>query len=133
MEIAKNDTIPPVVIGVSTSSPTTLREATRQFESLFISQLMKSMRATVPESQLMGVDGGQQLFREMLDQELANRVAEAGGIGIGEMLYRQLAPSQPGKVSEGTRMGPSVIAASHPDETRRSSIREAGRSQNHED
>jgi len=90
---------------------TTLREATQQFESLFISQLMKSMRDTVPQSHLMSAGGGQQLFREMLDQELAGQVAHSGGIGIGEMLYQQLSPAAPAKVTQDARVeagGPAV-------------------------
>ena len=72
------------------SQPRSLREATQEFESLFVAQLMQSMRGTVPESGLMGNGSGQQIFRQMLDQELSRQVAFSGGFGIGEMLYRQL-------------------------------------------
>jgi Rod binding domain-containing protein len=71
-------------------TPGTLREAAQEFESLFIAQMMKSMRGTVPQSGLMGSDSGQGIFREMLDQELSRQVAFAGGFGIGDMLYQQL-------------------------------------------
>jgi flagellar protein FlgJ len=90
MDIAKIGSVQPVTGGTGGCPSQSLRDATQQFETLFISQLMKSMRGTVPQSGLMGSGGGQQLFREMLDQELAGRVAQAGGIGIGEMLYQQL-------------------------------------------
>ena len=94
MEIAKNSSIQTALGALAGNSAPTLREATQQFESLFITQLMKAMRGTVPESKLMGSGNGQQLFREMLDQELAGRVAQSGGLGIGEMLYQQLAPKE---------------------------------------
>lgn len=68
----------------------TLREATQQFESIFIAQIMKTMRGTVPESELMGSDSGQGIFRDMLDQEYSRQIAFAGGFGIGDMLYQQL-------------------------------------------
>jgi peptidoglycan hydrolase FlgJ len=71
-------------------TPGTLREAAQEFESLFIAQMMKSMRGTVPQSGLMGSDSGQGIFREMLDQELSRQIAFAGGFGIGDMLYQQL-------------------------------------------
>jgi Rod binding domain-containing protein len=71
--------------------PRTLREATREFESLFIAEMMKEMRATVPESGLLGSSSGQGVFREMLDQELSRRIAGGGGFGIGDLLYQQLA------------------------------------------
>jgi len=74
----------------SASMPRTLREAAQEFESLFIAQVMKTMRGTVAQSGLMGSDSGQGIFREMLDQELSRQIAFAGGFGIGDMLYQQL-------------------------------------------
>ncbi len=74
----------------SASTPRTLREAAQEFESLFIAQVMKTMRGTVAQSGLMGSDSGQGIFREMLDQELSRQIAFAGGFGIGDMLYQQL-------------------------------------------
>jgi peptidoglycan hydrolase FlgJ len=72
------------------SAPGALRQATQEFESLFIAQMMKTMRGTVPQSGLMGSDSGQGIFREMLDQELSRQIAFAGGFGIGDILYQQL-------------------------------------------
>jgi peptidoglycan hydrolase FlgJ len=82
------------------SAPRDLREATGEFESLFITQIMQAMRATVPESGLMGDGGGQRVFREMLDQELSRHIAHAGGLGIGEILYRQLTEGQTSPTDE---------------------------------
>jgi peptidoglycan hydrolase FlgJ len=73
------------------SSHARLRELTQEFESLFVSQVMQSMRRTVPESRLIDHNSGQHLFQDMLDQELSRRIADAGGFGLGEILYRQLA------------------------------------------
>jgi flagellar protein FlgJ len=90
MENAKIGSRRPSIDMAAGKSPESLREATQQMESLFITQLMKSMRGTVPASHLLSSGKGEQLFREMLDQELAGRVAQSGGFGIGEMLYQQL-------------------------------------------
>jgi flagellar protein FlgJ len=68
----------------------TLREATQEFESLYVTQILQAMRRTVPESGLMAASSGQRLFREMLDEEFAREIAHSGGLGIGEMLYHQL-------------------------------------------
>jgi flagellar protein FlgJ len=69
--------------------PPTLREVTQEFESLLVSRMLQAMRRTVPEGGLIGA-GGEQLFRSLLDEELAQQVASAGGFGLGAMLYRQL-------------------------------------------
>jgi Rod binding domain-containing protein len=82
--------IPTVSSQRDPGTPGTLREATQEFESLFIAQLMKSMRGSVPQSKLMGSDSGPGMFREMLDQELSRQIAFAGGFGIGDILYQQL-------------------------------------------
>ena len=73
------------------SSRARLRELTQEFESLFVSQVMQSMRRTVPESRLIDHSSGQHLFQDMLDQELSKRIADSGGFGLGDLLYRQLA------------------------------------------
>jgi len=133
MEIAKIGSSPPMIGGAEGSRPTTLREAAQQFESLFVSQLMKSMRATVPKSQLFGSGSGESMFREMLDQEFAGRVAESGGIGIGEMLYRQLSSNQKQAPDHGALTTHAGIAASRPNDARMQPTHKVNRSQNHED
>lgn len=75
-------------------APHSLRQATQEFESIFIAQMMKEMRSTVPHSELLGSDSEQGMFREMLDQELSRRIAGTGGFGIGDLLYQQLAAQQ---------------------------------------
>lgn len=68
-----------------------LRQAAADFESLFINQMFQAMRRSVPQSKLFGGSSGETLFREMLDAQWASNLANAGGLGIGELLYRQLA------------------------------------------
>ena len=133
MGIAKIGTTQPVFDRAAAGNVPTLREATQQFESLFVSQLMKSMRDTVPESRLMGSGSGQQLFREMLDQELAGRVAQSGGIGIGEMLYQQLSPGSAGRTKSESGAVSIGLAARSETGARPDSATQARRNKNHED
>lgn len=70
---------------------TKLREATQQFEGLFLNQMLEAMRRTAPKGGILPANSGEQMFRQMFDQEIAQRMAQGGGIGIGEMLYRQFA------------------------------------------
>ena len=50
-------------------SPEAIREAAKAFEAVFINQLMKSMRKTLPEDGLLGKGFANQVFNGMLDQE----------------------------------------------------------------
>jgi Rod binding domain-containing protein len=71
-----------------------LREACSEFEALFINLLLKELRATVGKSGLM--DGGQaeEIYTGMMDTEMARDLAAKGGIGLADILYRQLDPTR---------------------------------------
>ena len=73
---------------------TKLREATQQFEGLFLTQMLEAMRRTAPKGGILPASSGEQMFRQMFDQEIAQRMAQSGGVGIGEMLYQQFEPPQ---------------------------------------
>jgi flagellar protein FlgJ len=66
-----------------------LDEVARQFESLFVQQMLKSMRQASLGEGLM--DSDQSLFyRDMYDQQLSVHLAESGGMGLAEVIKRQL-------------------------------------------
>ncbi len=64
------------------------REAAKQFESLFMTELMKSMRASTEASGLMD-NAGTKLGTEMLDAQLAAKTAGRPG-GLSEVIEKQL-------------------------------------------
>ena len=74
-----------------------LRAACAEMESLFLSHLLKEMRATVEKSGF--IDGGQaeELFTSLLDVEISKKMAAAGGIGLSAILLEQLGGKAPGK------------------------------------
>jgi flagellar protein FlgJ len=63
------------------------REAAKQFEALFMNELVKSMRASVPTGDLD--NAGSQLGTEMLDQQWANQLTGMKG-GLSEAILKQL-------------------------------------------
>lgn len=66
-----------------------LKKTCKDMESLFLNMMLGAMRKTVPENTLHNSQG-EKIMRSLLDQELANSMAGAGGIGIGSMLYKEL-------------------------------------------
>ncbi len=70
-----------------------LREATKGFESIFLQKLWQQMRATVPKEGYLH-SKEEDHYVSMFDKELCDKLADAGGIGLGEMLYKQLKKSQ---------------------------------------
>lgn len=67
-----------------------LREAASEFESLFINQMLKSMRETITKSELFHGGNAEEIYTSMLDAELSKNMARSGGIGLADMLLRQL-------------------------------------------
>ncbi len=67
-----------------------LRAACAEMESLFISHLIKEMRATVEKSGF--IDGGQaeEIFTSLLDVEMSKKMSASGGIGLSAILLEQL-------------------------------------------
>ena len=67
-----------------------LREACQGFVAMFLDIVFKEMRNTVPENTLFGESQGEKIWHSMLDTELMNNVAKAGGVGIADMMYDNL-------------------------------------------
>jgi Rod binding domain-containing protein len=73
-------------------------KAAKEFEAILINTLMKSMRNTVPKSELGEGGFGNGIMESMFDEELSRHIAAKGNLGFGEMLYRNLLD----RVSDGT-------------------------------
>lgn len=67
-----------------------LREACAGFEAIMLKQILTLARQSVPEGGLLSGGYGEEIFRSMHDDQLARKMAGSGGLGFGEMLYRQL-------------------------------------------
>ena len=67
-----------------------LKKACSEFETLFISYLLKSMRGTIPKSGF--IDGGksEEFFTSLLDREIAKNASLNKGIGLSSLILRQL-------------------------------------------
>jgi flagellar protein FlgJ len=64
-------------------------QVAKQFESLFIAQMLKSMRAASGGNGLL--DSNKSLFyRDMYDQQVATEMAKSRGVGMAAVIERQL-------------------------------------------
>jgi len=66
-----------------------------ELEGVFLNQLFKAMRASVPQDGLIEANPGQELFTSLLDERLASQAAERMKGGLGDALYRQMARRLP--------------------------------------
>ena len=74
-------------------------EVSRQFEALFVNMLLKSMRKATQRSELFNSEAAKS-FESMFDQEIANKVSYADGIGLADTIKRQLFPNNSQKLSK---------------------------------
>ena len=111
-----------------------VREAARQFEALFMNELMKSMRAAVPDSGMLD-NAGSNLGNDMLDQQYANQLTGMKG-GLSEAIMRQLERQMgltPGPIPvTGSANNTPELLAAKPTPTRLPQIGAAGFVQQHD-
>jgi peptidoglycan hydrolase FlgJ len=74
----------------ATADEQRLRAATKQLEGVFVQQLFKAMRETVPKDGFTDGGAGEDIFTGLMDEKIATTVPEHWDRGIGESLYRQL-------------------------------------------
>ena len=67
-----------------------LQAACQDMESLFLSYLLKEMRATVNKSGFISGGKAEEIFTSLLDVELSKKMSSAGGIGLSPILLKQL-------------------------------------------
>ncbi|MCG8530166.1 MAG: peptidoglycan DD-metalloendopeptidase family protein [Desulfovibrionales bacterium] len=66
-----------------------LREAVEGFEAIFIQKMWQQMRKSVPKSGMFK-SRDEKMWQSMYDQELSIKMSRSGGVGLSDMLYRQL-------------------------------------------
>ena len=67
-----------------------LRQSTREFEAIFVNEMFKAMRKTIPEGGLIEKDTSTEMYQEMIDMEIARSHSEGDGIGLGKAMFDQL-------------------------------------------
>lgn len=73
-----------------------LRESAKALEGLFVQQLFKAMRETVPQQEgIVSGGAGEDIFTSLMDQHLAAETPSQWAGGLGEALYRQLRGALP--------------------------------------
>jgi murein DD-endopeptidase MepM/ murein hydrolase activator NlpD len=66
------------------------REVAHEFEAMLLAQMISAMRKTVPESSLLGSSPHRQVLDGVFDMEMARALSADQGLGLSEVLTRQL-------------------------------------------
>lgn len=77
-----------------TKDDTKLKEACKEFEAYFVNYIFKQMQNSVysinKDGGIIKRNQGEEMFTEMLNEKYSAVAAEQGGIGLGNMMYKQL-------------------------------------------
>ncbi|RME18588.1 MAG: hypothetical protein D6797_00070 [Bdellovibrio sp.] len=65
-----------------------LRKASQMYEEQFLREMVRAMRKTVNRAHAPSM--AEKIFEQKLDEKYVEQWGERGGIGLGEMIYRQL-------------------------------------------
>jgi flagellar protein FlgJ len=81
-------------VAADQNDPAVLREVAGQFEALFVQTILKNMREASLGDPLMGDSNQFEMYQGMMDQQLALEMSSGRGIGLADMLVRQLGGSE---------------------------------------
>jgi Rod binding domain-containing protein len=67
-----------------------IRKTAKQLEGVFVLQMLKAMRETVPKGGIVDASDGEQTFTSMLDQKVAEKIPSQWKHGLTDALTKQL-------------------------------------------
>ena len=70
--------------------PEKVKEQAQEFEAIFIQQMYKEMRKTIPNDGLIQRGNADDMYTQLQDLEAARITAKQGGIGLADMMMKQL-------------------------------------------
>ena len=74
----------------SGDDPQRLREVAAEFETLFVKQVVDSMRATLnPDNHLVDTGMAGEIFQDMLYDEYSATLAKTGGFGLADLIVNR--------------------------------------------
>ncbi len=81
----------PIGVPQQTKTPDQkLHEVSELYEKHFLGEMMKAMRSTVHEGGFVQSNQAEKIFREQLDQEYVDKWGAQGGIGLADLIYKQM-------------------------------------------
>jgi flagellar protein FlgJ len=90
-------------VAAGQNDPAALREVASQFEALFLQSMLKNMREASLGDPIFGNSDQHEMYQEMMDQQLAVEMASGKGIGLADMLVRQLGGQEASKLTSTTK------------------------------
>lgn len=75
---------------MASRNPNKIEEAAKEFESVFISQMLSHMFSGVEVDPLFGGGHAEEMYRSLLVDEYGKVISQAGGIGLADHVKQEL-------------------------------------------
>jgi Rod binding domain-containing protein len=69
-------------------------KAARDFEAVFVGQMLEQKWSNVPTDELGGGGSGEKVFRSLMIQSVGQQIANNGGIGLAASVKREMIAMQ---------------------------------------
>jgi len=99
--------------GAARNDPAAVRQVAQQFESLFARMMIKSMRDAIGKDPIFGSDQAQ-TYQGMYDDQLSLELTKGKGLGLADMLVRQLQQAGASAKAAASGSGASTSASGAP-------------------
>lgn len=67
-----------------------LKDACNEFEAIYINEMLKTARKTIPDDGLFQKDNATKMYEEMMDMERARSMSQNSSLGIASAMYEQM-------------------------------------------
>ncbi len=67
-----------------------LKRSCQDFEAIFTQSMFKAMRKSIPDGGLFERDTAHEIYRDMLDAQVASEISRQQGLGLADQMYRQM-------------------------------------------
>ncbi|MEO0411759.1 MAG: rod-binding protein [Pseudomonadota bacterium] len=84
------EVISPAALSGKIQTPSQARKAAEEFEGMFLSTLLETMFSGLETDGPFGGGNSEEMYRSMMVQEYGKAITASGGIGISDVLERQL-------------------------------------------
>ena len=76
--------------GTASEDDAKLKKVCKEMEGVFLNMMLQCMRKTLPKNPLDGPGSQKETLQSLFDMELTRDLAAGRGIGLADMMYRNL-------------------------------------------
>lgn len=94
--LVRSDTVP-IYAPPRPDAPPQMQKLAKDFEATIIAELLRPMFEALDTEGVGGGGEGERMFRPMLVDQYAKGIAQAGGLGLSDMVLREMVKMQEAK------------------------------------